>query len=388
MTQTQNCNNDTQVPALEVESGITSIFLDIETLGSLTGYNLAGTNDTVDPATDEFQVGFNINEESDFSFTTENGFTSTGGSIEQDGTITFNTVVGPSTVGDFSIAFDASRVSEERSGFYVQSGFFTTDTINPGVILFDISTPEVCNITDSTLNIDEADLLISAEFSSFLQTQGFSSTDLTGIDVGDTRVDAIIGADEPLLGIESGITSIFLDIETLGSLTGYNLAGTNGTVDPATDEFQVGFNINEESDFTFTTENGFTPKGGSIEQDGTITFNTVVGPSTVGDFSIAFDASRVSEERSGFYVQSGFFTTDTINPGVILFDISTPEVLNITDSTLNIDEADLLISAEFSSFLQTQGFSSTDVTGADVGDTRIDAIIGLAEDDCNSGDVM
>jgi hypothetical protein len=110
----------------------------------------------------------------------------------------------------------------------------------------------------------------------------------------------------------------------------------------------------------------------------------------VGDFSIAFDASRVSKERSGFFVQSGFFTTDIINPGIILFDISTPEVLNITDSTLNLDEADLLISAEFSSFLQAQGFASTDLTGADVGDTRIDAIIGFAESeyDCNSGDVM
>jgi hypothetical protein len=192
----------------------------------------------------------------------------------------------------------------------------------------------------------------------------------------------------PALEVESGITSIFLDTEALSSLTGYNLAGTSGTVAPATDEFQVGFNINEESDFSFTTENGFTPTGGSIEQDGTITFNTVNGPSTVGDFSIAFDASRVSEERSGFFVQSGFFTTDTIEPGQILFDISTPEILNITDSTLNIDEADLLISAEFSSFLQTQGFSSTDLTGTDVGDTRIDAIIGFAEYDCNSGDLM
>jgi hypothetical protein len=388
MTQPQNSSNDIQEPLLEVESGVTSIFLDTEALSSLTGYDLAGTNGTVVPATDEFQVGFSILEESDFTFTTADGFTPTGGSIKQEGTITFNTAYGPTTVGDFSIAFDPSRVSEERSGFFVQSGFFTTDTINPGQILFDISTPDILNITDSTLNLDEADLLISTEFSSFLQTQGLASTDLTGVDVGDAQVDAIIGSAEPLLEVESGVTSIFLDTEALSSLTGYDLADTNGTVAPATDEFQVGFSILEESDFTFTTEDGFTPTGGSIKQEGTITFNTAYGPTTVGDFSIAFDESRVGEKRSGFFVQSGFFTTDTINPGQILFDISTPDILNITDSTLNLDEADLLISAEFSSFLQTQGFASTNLTGTDVGDTRVDAIIGSAEYDYNSGDLM
>jgi hypothetical protein len=387
MTQSYSSNNDIEAPVLEVESGVTSIYLDPEDFGSLTGYNLAGTDGTVAPASDEFQLGFSINEESNFTFTTANGLTPLGGSILHDGTITLNAADGDTTVGGFEVAFDPSRVSEKTSGFYVKSGFFTTDTIvNPGIVLFDLTTPEIVDITDSTLSVDEADLLISAEFSSFLQNQELAYTDVTGADVGDTRIDALIGIEEPVLEVESGVTSIYLDPDEFGSLAGYSLAGTDDTVAPATDEFQLGFSILEESDFTFTTDNGLTPLGGSILHDGTITLNSTAGDITVGGFEVAFDPSRVSEKTSGFYVKSGFFTTDTIvNPGIVLFDLTAPEIVDITDSTLTLDEADLLISAEFSSFLQNQGLAYTDVTGADVGDTRVDAIIDSAEYDCNFG---
>jgi hypothetical protein len=47
---------------LEVESGVTSVFLDINLLDSAAGLELESTNNTVAPSFDKYSVGFNINE--------------------------------------------------------------------------------------------------------------------------------------------------------------------------------------------------------------------------------------------------------------------------------------------------------------------------------------
>ncbi|MEM1311056.1 MAG: hypothetical protein AAGF98_16445, partial [Cyanobacteria bacterium P01_H01_bin.153] len=85
---------------------------------------------------------------------------------------------------------------------------------------------------------------------------------------------------------------------------------------------------------------------------------------TVGEFSIGFDPSRVSDTASGFFV------ADTLegNGLDILFDISVPGVVDATAADLTIAETDLLLSAEFANAL-----GLGELAGADVGDARIDA---------------
>lgn len=160
--------------------------------------------------------------------------------------------------------------------------------------------------------------------------------------------------------VESGVTSVFLDLDLIESATGLALTGVDSEAAPFSEDFQVGFAINDDTDFSFTAD-PFTPVGGTIEHDGTITFNEGI---TVGDFSIGFDAGRVSESASGFFV------ADTVegNGLDILFDIGTPGVLETTDTELTIAEADLLLAPEFADAL---GLS--DLTGADVGNARVDA---------------
>ncbi|MEM1278564.1 MAG: hypothetical protein AAGG53_00800, partial [Cyanobacteria bacterium P01_H01_bin.152] len=124
--------------------------------------------------------------------------------------------------------------------------------------------------------------------------------------------------------VESGTTSVFLDLELLEAAAGLVLESVDSEAAPFSDDFQVGFAINDETDFTYTVE-PFAPVGGSIEHGGTITFDTVNNPDadiTVGEFSIGFDLSRVTDTASGFFV------ADTIdgNGLDILFDISVPGV--------------------------------------------------------------
>jgi Ca2+-binding RTX toxin-like protein len=345
-----------------VESGTTSVFLDLALLEAAAGLVLESVDSDATPFSEDFQVGFAINEETDFTYTAE-PFAPVGGSIEHDGTITFDTVDNPDadiTVGEFSIGFDPSRVTDTASGFFV------ADTIegNGLDILFDISVPGVVDATATDLTIAETDLLLSSEFAGAL---GLS--ELTGADVGDARIDATSAGEpepEPEFTVEAGTTSVFLDLALLEAAAGLVLDSVDSEATPFSEDFQVGFAINEETDFTYTAE-PFAPVGGSIEHDGTITFDTVDNPNadiTVGEFSIGFDPSRVTDTASGFFV------ADTIdgNGLDILFDISVPGVVDATAADLTIAETDLLLSAEFASAL-----GLAELTGADVGDARIDA---------------
>lgn len=173
-----------------------------------------------------------------------------------------------------------------------------------------------------------------------------------------------------VLQVDSGVTSVALDTDVLSSAAGLTLASTANTVPPVSDEFAVGFPIAEETNFTFSgIDGGVIPILGEIEHTGTVTFNSQLGPVTVGNFSIGFDESRVTENTSGFFVQ------DTAGPGAILFDVSNPGVAAVEGEALTIGDADLLVSQEFANFLQAQGLASADLTGADVGDVETNAIV-------------
>ena len=133
----------------------------------------------------------------------------------------------------------------------------------------------------------------------------------------------------------------------------------------------VGFAITPETSFEFSTEPEFAPLGGTIEHEGTVTLG-VIGTDvsvTVGAFTIGFDAQRISETTSGFFV------LDNEDLDIILFDVGTRGSLALDDSSLSIGEADLLVSAEFADFLLNAELAEFDATGADAGDAQIDADI-------------
>jgi hypothetical protein len=158
----------------QVESGVTSVFLDLPLLESI-GLNLTGTSDDiVPPVSDDFLVGFEITDDTDFSFSDEGGFTLVGGSIEHTGSITFNDAI---TVGDFSIGFDASRVSDAATGFFVQ------DTLDTGAILFDVAS--IVPTFDGEALTIAGGLLVSPEFAGVL-----GNPDLTGALVGQAQTNA------------------------------------------------------------------------------------------------------------------------------------------------------------------------------------------------------
>jgi hypothetical protein len=168
--------------------------------------------------------------------------------------------------------------------------------------------------------------------------------------------------------VESGVTSVSLDANTLKTAAGLDITGTNNTVNPAPG-LNVGFAIEPESNFTYTSGSGFAPLRGTIEHSGTVALKgDPLGTVVVGDFSVGYDASRRSDKASGFFVR------DTVSTGAILFDVSNPKNLTATQKRFQVSGADLLVSPEFSAFLNQKNQTSTDLTGADVGDVAINAI--------------
>ena len=174
--------------------------------------------------------------------------------------------------------------------------------------------------------------------------------------------------------INSGTTSVSLNLPLLESAAGITLTGTNTDGEAFSNEFPLGFPIIEDTDLTFEVE-PFVPLDGTIEHSGTVTLSLNGAEVTIGDFSIGFDASRVSDTNSGFFVSDT--TEDALNLE-ILFDISAPENVN-TENGLIISEADLLVAPELAN---TLGFSN--LAGADVGDTRIDASTSNIDEDVDS----
>ena len=170
--------------------------------------------------------------------------------------------------------------------------------------------------------------------------------------------------------VNAGTTSVALDLPVLESAAGLALTGADSTGTPFSDDFQVGFPIIEDTNFSFTAD-PFAPVGGTIEHSGTVTFALGESEVTLGDFSIGFDAERVSETASGFFVAD---TTDDALGLEVLFDVGAPGSVAASSEQLTISEADLLVAPEFADAL-----GSSDLAGADVGDTRIDATTMMPE---------
>ncbi|NJL10759.1 MAG: PEP-CTERM sorting domain-containing protein, partial [Calothrix sp. SM1_7_51] len=157
---------------LQVNSGVTSVFLDEPLLESV-GLDLTGASNTVSPSSD-FLVGFNIAPNTNFTFNNNNGFSLIGGSIEHSGSVTFNDAL---TVGNFSIGFDQSRASGSASGFFVK------DTITTNAVLFDIANIAPA-VNGNNLQIN-GDLLVSQELAGVLNNQT-----LRGAAVGRAQTNA------------------------------------------------------------------------------------------------------------------------------------------------------------------------------------------------------
>lgn len=185
-------------------------------------------------------------------------------------------------LGNFSIGFDADRVSDDTSGFFI------ADNVSVGSPLFDISTPSVLPVEAGTLVIDEADLLISPELAALL-----GNGSLAGTDVGDARIDSAVSGDESGFTIESGTTSVALDTALLAGKAYLTLTGADSDEMPVGDEFQVGFEITDETDFSFTLENSITPLSGSIEHEGTVSFDfaAAIGE-PLGGFQNTYDTDK------------------------------------------------------------------------------------------------
>lgn len=130
--------------------------------------------------------------------------------------------------------------------------------------------------------------------------------------------------------------------------------------------------LNEESGSVFDGRDFFTAIEGEIEHEGDITFETTVGDITVSDLTIGFDASRQTQDISGFFVQSSL--DGIVHDDTILFDLGNPNNIETGENELNLDYADVLITPEFSEVLLSTGLATDDLAGSDVGDLSIDAI--------------
>lgn len=339
-----------------VNDGVTSVFLNVGLIESVTDLKLSSLNGTAPPASGDFQIGFDITETSDFVFNQDNGFTPIFGTIRHTGTVGFND--DSLFVGDFDIIFDAGRAVNGNSGFAVVN---TVDNIIDDLVLFDIAVPGGLDFGVDNLDILAADLRISPEFGSGLVDLGLADIDLVGATVGNAQVNAEIAS-----FVSGGTTSVFLDLELLKNAAKLTLTGADSDGEPFSDDFIIGFPITETSNFRLDS-GGIL--GGTIKHTGTIEFN---GALTVGDFDITALGNR-GDGNSGLVVVST--AAGPLN-GLILFDIANPGGLTVDETSLTVTDADLRVSPEFAGVLADSAFAGIDLTGAVVGNARVDATLG------------
>lgn len=171
--------------------------------------------------------------------------------------------------------------------------------------------------------------------------------------------------------VTGGQTSVLLDTDTLAAAASLSLSGVSSDVIAPGElgDMSVAFGINDRNasmlPTTFSYDAGLGSFAGSIEHTGSVFFNS--DSVEVGNFSIGYDAARVGGDRSGFFVES------TTGIAAILFDVAAPSFLS-ADANGLIIEADLLVSSEFAGFLLDNQLASADLTGADVGDARVNAV--------------
>lgn len=173
-----------------IESGVTSLRFSEEALDGL-GMSVTGSTATVDPFVG-YEFGMEISPSTkpidQFCFEL-NPFTPyPDGIIEHSGTIELSSGVANFSVGNFEIAFDSSRYTEST-----YSGFFVTDRADlTGSILFDVGHQASDTIDGSQFTWVDSDLLVSPEFAAILGDAG-----LSGTDVGELRVDGVVGLKSP-----------------------------------------------------------------------------------------------------------------------------------------------------------------------------------------------
>ena len=168
-------------------------------------------------------------------------------------------------------------------------------------------------------------------------------------------------------------TSVSLDEELLLSVTDFTGIAGVGT-SASYPGFDFGFAITGGTTFNVASLTGEIAHTGGVElsnDDVTI---------VLGDFDIAFDATRATGSASGFFVSDNIFSG-----GMAVFDIAaTPSIdvlkLDPVLSKLTISDADLLLSSELAGVLDGAGLLSGeltagDVAGATVGSARVDAFL-------------
>ena len=185
-----------------------------------------------------------------------------------------------------------------------------------------------------------------------------------------------------------GTTSLRLTsvLEDDASLRLNSLNGTDMTPAPG---FSVGFEQTTDSTFTYDFAAGRDDDlGGVISHTGSITFDILDAPGaggsptgdqvTIGEFDVGFDAARAGTD-TGNGITSGYFVRDTLDTGLVLFDMVVPSNVFDDNTSFTVDGpnpnggVDLLVSPEFAAFLTAQSLATTDLTGAVAADGRIDA---------------
>jgi MYXO-CTERM domain-containing protein len=192
--------------------------------------------------------------------------------------------------------------------------------------------------------------------------------------LGTLSIAALTGAAFAVpVDVTGGQTSVLLDTATLSSAASLDLSGVSaGVIAPGNlgpDSVAFGINARDAASlpttFSYDSDDFLGTFGGTIEHTGSVFFNS--DTVEVGNFTIGFDAMRVGDDRSGFFVAS------TTGISAILFDVANPSSLSATASSLEI-QADLLVSSEFAQFLLDNQLASADLTGADVGDALVQAV--------------
>lgn len=168
-------------------------------------------------------------------------------------------------------------------------------------------------------------------------------------------------------------TSVSLDEELLVSVTDFtSIAGTGTSA--AYPGFDFGFAIT--GDTTFNTDT----LTGEIMHTGGVTLSNTLDSVTLGDFDIGFDATRATGGASGFFIADNIETA-----GAPVFDIAASPTVDVLPldpvlSKLTISDADLLVSTELATLLDSANLLSGsltagDVEGANVGSARVDAFL-------------